>query len=446
LLVAEHKADLLIKDGLVVTVDPRDTILERCDVAVKGNRIVAIGPDLPHTADLSIDARGKAVLPGFVNVHMHETLLRGFCEDLPLRQWLEEICFPKDRAYLPEHAYAAALMNQLEMIRAGITTFIDIFRFPDQGAQVAEASGLRAILSPQIIETPAGAGETLESATEFVEAWRNRVPGRIYPWFGPHAAYSCSPGLFREVHERAEHHGVGVHTHLAETQWEADEFARRQGMSSVRWLDQLGVLGSNVLAAHCVAVSDDDIRILQQRDVAVAHNPTSNAKLASGIAPVLKMLNAGVRVGLGTDSNLSNNRLDMFAEIKMAALLQRLQSKDASALPCGRALRLATIDGARCLGLEADVGSLEVGKKADVILVDLEQPHLWPLLSGDQGNVIAQLVYAAGSSDVTTTIVDGKVLMRGRCVLTMDEDAAQDLVSSAARDLISRAAASQGLG
>jgi 5-methylthioadenosine/S-adenosylhomocysteine deaminase len=216
-------------------------------------------------------------------------------------------------------------------------------------------------------------------------------------------------------------------------------------MSSVRWLDQLGVLGSNVLAAHCVAVSDGDIRVLRQRDVAVAHNPTSNAKLASGIAPVLKMLDAGVRVGLGTDSNLSNNRLDMFAEMKMAALLQRLESNDASTLTCGRALRLATIDGARCLGLEADVGSLEVGKKADVILVDLEQPHFWPLLSGDQGNVVPQLVYAASSGDVTTAIVDGKVLMRDRCVLTLDEDAAQDLVSSAARDLIGRVAASRRL-
>jgi 5-methylthioadenosine/S-adenosylhomocysteine deaminase len=165
--------------------------------------------------------------------------------------------------------------------------------------------------------------------------------------------------------------------------------------------------------------------------------------LASGIAPVLKMLKAGVRVGLGTDSNLSNNRLDMFAEMKMAALLQRLDSKDASALSCRRALRLATIDGARCLGLEADVGSLEVGKKADVILVDLEQPHLWPLLSGERGNVVAQLVYAACSSDVTTTIVDGKILMRDRCVATLDEAGAKDLVSSAARDLVRSVAASR---
>jgi 5-methylthioadenosine/S-adenosylhomocysteine deaminase len=443
LLVTAHEADLLIKEGLVVTVDPGDTILERCDLAVKGNRIAAIGPDLDHQASLKIDARGKAVLPGFVDVHMHETLLRGFCEDLPLQQWLEEICFPKDRAYQPEHAHAAAWMSQLEMIRAGITTFIDIFRFPAQGAQIAEASGLRAIFSPQIIETPAGAGETLESATEFVEVWGDRVPGRIYAWFGPHAAYSCSPRLFREVHERAGHYGVGVHTHLAETRWEVEEFSRRHGMSSVRWLEELGVLGPNVLAAHCVAVSDGDIDILGQRDVAVAHNPTSNAKLASGIAPVLKMLGAGVRVGLGTDSNLSNNRLDMFAEMKMAALLQRLASRDASALPCGRALRLATIDGARCLGLDDEIGSLQVGKKADIILLDLEQPHFWPLLSGEQGNVVAQLVYAACASDVATTIVDGSILMRDRRVLTLDQAGAKAAVSSAARDLIARAAESR---
>jgi 5-methylthioadenosine/S-adenosylhomocysteine deaminase len=437
--LTREQVDLLVKGGVVVTVDAHDTILEHADLAVRGNTIVAIGDSLPYVAGDAIDARGKVVLPGLVDVHMHETLLRGVCEDLPLMEWLQQICFPKDRSFQAHHSRAAALMSQLEMIKAGITTFVDIFRYPDECAEVAEQSGLRAVLSPQIIETPPGAGETLESACRFVEAWRDRVPRRIHAWFGPHAPYSCSPELYREVVDLAERYGVGIHTHLSETQDEVEQIRSRYGMSPVAYLDSLGALGPQTLAAHCVAISDQDIEILKRRDVAVAHNPTSNAKTASGICPASKLVEAGVRVGLATDSNLSNNRLDMFAEMKMAALLQKLARSDATALPSRQALRLATIDGARCLGLGHEIGSLEAGKKADIILVDFDQPHLWPLVLGEGGNVIAHLVYAACAADVDTTIVDGRVLMRNRQVCTLDERAAQETVSAAAADLLRRA-------
>ena len=437
--MSTQPVDLVVKNGLVVMVDAQDTVLERANVAVQGNRILAIGSDLPYEGRVVIDARGKAVLPGFVDAHMHETLLRGFCEDLPLMEWLEKICFPKDRAERPEHVHAAALMNQLEMIRAGITTFIDIFRYPMEAAPIAEQSGLRAIFSPQIIESPEGAGETLDSSTRFIEAWQNRMPGRIYTWYGPHAPYSVSADLYREIRARATHYGVGIHTHLAETRSEVEQCQARYGVTPVRWLADLGVLGPDVLAAHCVHLSDDDIRILKEHDVAVAHNPVSNAKLASGTAPILKLMAAGIRVGLGTDSNLSNNRLDMFADMKAAAVLQKLAQGDASALPATLALRLATIESARCLGLADEIGSLEVGKKADLILVDLEPPHLWPLLTGAEGNVVAQLVYAANAADVVTTIVDGRILMLDRQVRTLDEHAARDVVAAAARDLVERA-------
>jgi 5-methylthioadenosine/S-adenosylhomocysteine deaminase len=330
-------------------------------------------------------------------------------------------------------------MSQLEMIKAGITTFVDIFRYLAECAEVALQSGLRAVLSPQIIETPAGAGETLESTCRFIEVWRDRVPGRIFAWFGPHAPYSCSPELYRRVVELAEHYGVGIHTHLSETRDEVEQIRSRHGVSPVAFLNRLGALGPRTLAAHCVAISDEDIGILKRRDVAVAHNPTSNAKTASGISPLLKLIEAGVRVGLATDSNLSNNRLDMFAEMKMSALLQKLAHGDAAALPSYQALRLATIEGARCLGLDRDIGSLEVGKKADIILVDFEQPHLWPLVVGEGGNVITHIVYAACAADVHTTIVDGQILMRNHQVRTLDEKAAQDIVSAAAADLLRRA-------
>lgn len=434
----DEQVDLIVKGGLVVTVDTRDTIVEHGDLAIKDKRIVSIGANLPCQAEVVIDARGKAVLPGFVDVHMHETLLRGFCEDLPLMQWLVQICFPKDRAYQPEHSRAAALMNQLEMIRGGITTFIDIFRYPAECAKVAEQSGLRAVFSPQIIETPTGAGETLESNCRFIEEWKDRVPGRIYTWFGPHAPYSCSPELYQEVVTLSKHYDVGIHTHLAETHAEVEQIKSRYGVSPVQLLDSLGVLGPRTLAAHCVVLSDEDIRILKERDVAVAHNPTSNAKTAAGVAPLLRLMKEGIRVGVATDSNLSNNRLDMFAEMKMAALLQKLEHSDASAVPSYQALRLATIEGARCLGLEADIGSLEVGKKADVILIDFEQPHLWPLLEGYGGNVITHIVYAACAADVSTTVVDGRILMQDREVRTLDQGMAKDMVIAAAYDLVKR--------
>ncbi len=433
------EADLLIKGGLVVTVDAQDTLLEGADIAVRGNRIVEIGAGLVCQAKRVIDARRKAVLPGFVDVHMHETLMRGFCEDMPLMEWLEKICFPKDRAQQASHSYAGALMNQLEMIRAGITTFVDIWRFPAEGARVAEQSGLRGIFTPQIIEWPAGAGETLENNRRFVEEWRDRVPGRIFTWFGPHATYSCSAELYREVVRLAERYGVGIHTHLAETRAEVQQINERYGKSPVEWLDSLGVLGPHTLAAHCVWLTEKDIQILKQRDVAVAHNPTSNAKTAAGIAPVLELLAQGVRVGLATDSNLSNNRLDMFAEMKMAALLQRLKQDDAAALPSRQALRMATLGGARCVGLGDEIGSLEVGKKADLILVDLHQPHVWPLAGGETGNLYSHLAYAASAADVVTTVVDGQVLMLDRQVLTLDTDMAESVASAQSVDLAKRA-------
>ena len=431
--------DLLVKGGLVVTVDAHDTVLEGADIAVQGNRIVEIGADLPCVAKRVTDAKHKAVLPGFVDVHMHECLMRGFCEAMPLMEMFEKIYFPKDKAQQASHSYAGALMNQLEMIRAGITTFVDIWRYPDKGARIAEQSGLRGIFSPQIMEHPAGAGETVESNRRFVEEWRDRVPGRIYTWFGPHAPYTCSAELYREVVRLAEHYGVGIHTHLSETRAEVEQITSRYGKSPVEWLDNLGVLGPRTLAAHSVCLGERDIEILKARDVAVAHCPVSNAKTAAGIAPVLAMLAKGIRVGLGTDSILSSNRLDMFAEMKTATLLQRLKQDDAAVLPSRQALRMATIDAARCVGLGGEIGSLEVGKKADMVLIDLDQPHFWPLAVGATGNVYSHLVYTASAADVVTTIVDGRVLMEGRRVLTLDADMAGGVASAEAADLARRA-------
>ena len=430
------RQDLIIRNGYVITMDAQGIRHRPGDVAVQDGAITAIGPQLPFQGGIEIDARGNAVLPGLIDCHMHETLMRGLCEDLPLMRWLEEICFPKDRTQRPEHVRAAAYMNQLEMIRGGVTTFIDIFRFPAEAASVAEQSGLRAIFSPQVIDQPAGAGETLESSLAFIEAWKDRCPGRISTWFGPHAPYTVSASTFQQMRNLAERFDIGIHTHLCETRDEVSQFLERYGKTPVEYLHDLGLLSPRLLVAHAVHLSDADIRLLAENDVAVAYNPTSNMKLASGVARMPELIAAGVRVGLGTDSNLSNNNLDMFEEMRLGALLQKVWRNDAEALPCELVLRLATSRAAECRGLSDRIGSLEIGKRADLIIVDLHAPHMWPVIPEPRSNVIEQLVYSASASDVLTTIVDGKVLMRDRQVLTLDESQAEQMVHDAALDLM----------
>jgi 5-methylthioadenosine/S-adenosylhomocysteine deaminase len=433
--------DLLIQNGLVLTMDEESSIYDPGQVAVAGDRIASAGKAEPVAEPCRkiIDATNCVVMPGLVDAHMHECLLRGFCEDLPLMRWLDEICFPKDRAYAPEHMRGAALLNQLEMIRGGVTTFIDIFRFPAEAARVAERSGLRAIFSPQVIESVPGAGETIEENEAFVAQWHGRAGGRIQAWFGPHAPFTVSAEGYQRIAQLAERYGTGIHSHVAETSAEVEQVRARHGLSPVEYLDSLGVLGPRFLAAHCVWLSEEDIRILAERDAAVAYNPSSNVKLASGVAPIPDLIAAGLRVGLGTDSNLSNNNLDMFEEMRLGAAIQKLHRHDAAAMPCQQMLRMATMGGAQALGLDKETGSLEPGKKADIIIVDLMAPHLWPIFRGPRTNAVEQLVYSANAADVRTTIVDGNVLMEDRQVLTLDPLEVFEATQEAATDLARRA-------
>jgi len=270
----------------------------------------------------------------------------------------------------------------------------------------------------------------------FIENWKDRVPGRIFTWFGPHAPYSCKKETFLKIVELAEKYDVGIHTHLAESYSEVEQFMAHYGKTSVYILDELGVLSSRLLVAHAVHLTDQEIELLARRDVAVAYNPTSNMKLASGVARIPELIQAGVRVGLGTDSNLSNNNLDMFEEMRVGATLQKLWRKDAEVMPCEQMLRMATIDAAICLGLQDQVGSLEVGKRADIILVDLHAPHMWPVLPEPGSNIIEQLVYSASAGDVLTTIVDGEILMLDREFFTLDEKEIESVVHEAAMHLV----------
>jgi 5-methylthioadenosine/S-adenosylhomocysteine deaminase len=431
------EADLVIRGGLIVIPEDQGGIVEG-DVVVRDRRIAEVGAHFSGVAHRVVDANGGAVLPGLVNAHMHECLERGVFEDLPFTRWLEEFALPKDRAYEPRHQRAAALLNQLEMIRGGTTSFVDIFRHPDEAASVALSSGLRAVISPQVIESVPGAGETLEANIGFVERWHGRSE-RIQAWFGPHALYSCEADTFSVMSSHAARLGVGLHTHLAESRDEVRNITERTGLRPAAYLDRLIGPGHRVLVAHAVHLTDAEIELVASREWAVAHCPTSNMKLGNGVARVTAMLAAGVTVGLGTDSVMTNNNLDLFEEMRQAALVQKVTLEDATALPCREVLAMATTGSAAALGLGGQVGTIEVGRRADLIVVGLDSCHLWPLLTGERDNVVEQMVYSAGASDVRATIVDGQVLMEDRVVSTIDRDEVSDLVGREARDLLTKA-------
>jgi len=426
------RADLVLRGGTVVTVDDQDRIVDG-DVAIAQGKIVALGPDLEEWcrhAGRVMDVSGCVVLPGFVNAHMHECMERGVFEDLEFMTWLEDFALPKDRAYEPRHQRAAALVCQAEMIRNGTTSFIDIFRHPGMAAQVALDSGLRATFSPQVIDDPEeGAGETLATNEAFVAEWYDRHP-RIRAWFGPHSLYTVRASTLRQMRSLADSYGVGIHTHLAESRVETTLVADRAGgLSPTRWLDELIGLGPDVVVAHAIELDDDDLARVASSQLGVAHCPTSNMKLGNGAARVVDLLDAGAVVGLGTDSVMTNNNLDPFEEMRQAGLLAKFVSRDATALDSHTLLRLATAGSAQVLGLGDQVGSIEIGKRADLAVVDLSQPHAWPLFTEGGGNVVEQLVWSMSGRDVKMTIVDGVVLYEDGHLLTLEIDEIADLVT-----------------
>ncbi|MDE3203103.1 MAG: amidohydrolase [Acidobacteriota bacterium] len=440
----EPPFDLLVRGGLlVVPGGPAGVTVVEGDVAVRDGRIVGVG-DLPHrSAGRVLDATDSVVMPGLVNSHMHECLERGIFEDLPFTRWLQEFALPKDRAYEPRHQRAAALLNQLEMIRGGTTTFIDIFRHPDQAAEVAVSSGLRAVISPQVIDRPPGPGETLEANLDFVQRWQDRCP-RVRPWFGPHALYSCDEETFAVMSEEAARRGLGMHTHLAESGAETAEIVERTGLRPAAYLDRLIGPGHPVLVAHGVHLDAADIDLVAARRWAVAHCPTSNMKLGNGTAPVPEMIAAGVTVGLGTDSVMTNNDLDMFEEMRLAALVQKLRLGDAEVMPVGQVIGLATTASAAAVGLGGITGSLREGAAADLIVVGLDQPHMWPVQRGELSNVAEHMVYSAHASDVRSTVVAGRILMEDRVVATIDAAEVRDLVARETADLLIKAGILRG--
>jgi len=435
-----EEADVLIQDCTILTMDQRQQIIEKGFLAIKDKQIAAMGRKTKASSSIkakeTINGAGKVALPGLVNCHTHVpmTLFRGVAEDKPLDIWLRKTIWPLEAKLKPSNIYDGALLGCLEMIKSGTTCFADMYFHEDMVAKAVEKAGLRAVLAEGIIEAGDSArGEKmLKDNVSIARRFNGYADGRVSVRMGPHALYSCSPNLLRRVREAALQLKVGVHVHLGESLDMAESLKARYGFSETALLERIGFLsGLDVLAAHCIQLSDEDMQILARHGVKVAYNPIANMKLGMGAPKINHLLKLGVTVGFGTDGPASNNSLDMFDTMKVAALLQKESYLDATVLPAETVLRMATIDGARALGLDKLTGSLEVGKRADVILVDFEKPHLIP-----KHNLYANIVYSARGSDVDTVIVDGTILMEKRRVKTLKEGEAMEKAQRAASNLV----------
>jgi 5-methylthioadenosine/S-adenosylhomocysteine deaminase len=433
-------ADLLITHGLLLTVDAQNRTIPNGAVAVRGGRIAAVGT----TAELSalpaaevIDARGGIILPGLVNTHTHAamTLFRGLADDLPLMAWLNEHIFPAEAGLDAEQVRHGALLACAEMILSGTTTFCDMYMFEAAVGCAARQAGMRAVIGEVLFDFPSPGYGDIENGfactKRLIDAFRGDP--LITVAVEPHSPYLCRPELLARAFRLAERHGLPMVIHLSETAGEVKTIRSRYGRTPVGHLAALGLLAPNVLACHCVALDDEDIGLLQANQVKVSHNPESNMKLASGIAPVPRMLAAGICVGIGTDGAASNNNLDLFQEMDTAAKLHKGHCLDPAVMDAQTVLRMATIDGARALGLGERIGSIEIGKQADLIIIDTRKPHLTPMY-----HPASHLVYATRGSDVAAVVIDGRIVMRERRILTFDAEAAMDEVNRLATAIRAR--------
>ena len=409
---------LALRNGWIVTQDPQRTVV-RGDVFVEEGRVAAVGA-VKGGADEEIDCTDCAVLPGFINVHGHvaNSLLRGVADDVPLETMLEK-AFAVDAKFTRRDVQVGALLGCLEMLKSGTTSFVDLFYWEDEVARAVREAGIRGFLAWTVLdaEFTTQRGTPVKNADQFVR--KHKGQSLVNPMVGVMGVYVCSEETYLAAKEVGEREGVSLHGHLSETRTEVYEHEKKTGARPVEWLDRIGFLGPQFSAAHCVWVTINEVRTLARRGVSVAHCPASNMKLATGgVAPVPEMHAEGVAVGLGTDSPLSNVGLDMFQEMRVCALLHKATRWDASVLPAQQVLDLATIDAAKVLRREREIGSIEVGKRADLCVVDLRRPHTTPFYPA---NLISHLVYGCRGGDVRATVVDGVLRVADRRVVGVDE-------------------------
>lgn len=421
-----QSVDLVIANGIVVTIDAERRVINPGSVAIRGSRIVAVGPAdqiaAAYTGRDTIDARQRVVMPGLINTHTHApmVLYRGLGDDLALMDWLEKYMFPAEAKTLsPAFVRTGTELAALEMIRSGTTLYVDMYYFEEEIARVTKRAGLRGVLGQTIIEFPVADAKTPAAGLERAEAFIREFhkDDLITPAVAPHAVYTNDAESLTRSRDLAMKYGVPLVIHLAETEAEIPMSMERHKARPIAALEALGVFSAKVIAAHGVWVQDDEIQLLRTRGVGVAHNPESNMKLASGTAPVPQYLAANVALGLGTDGAASNNDMDMFEAMRQAAFLHKLQSKDPRVVSARVAVEMATIGGARVLGREKELGSIEAGKLADLIIVRMDQPRQTPMY-----DPVSHLVYTTRGDDVDTTVVNGRILLLEGKVLTLNQE------------------------
>ena len=427
-LAAQQKqpADLIVSGGTVITMDGTRAIYQNGSVAVRGDAILAVGPraeiEARYQSVQTIDASGHLVLPGFINGHTHVpmTLFRGLHDDVTLNDWLYKYIFPAEAKNVNEQFVRwGTRLAAAEQIRAGVTTFADMYYFEDAIAEETKAAGMRAILGETFIDFPApdnkSEAEMLAYTERFLQRWQGDPLIHAAP--APHSIYTCSKKTLQDAAALARKYHAPILIHVAEMKKEWEDSQKANGMSPVQYLEKIGVLGPDIVAAHCIFVDETDRKLLAERAVGCVHNPSSNMMIASGVAPVPEMRAAGIAVGLGTDGPAgSNNDLDLMEEIDLAAKLAKISKMDPLALNAKSVVEMATIDGAHAIHMDKEIGSLEAGKKADVIVIGLQKPHAVPMY-----DIYAQIAYALKGSDVETVIIGGKIVMQDHLLLTVDE-------------------------
>jgi cytosine/adenosine deaminase-related metal-dependent hydrolase len=451
-------SSILITNGRIATLDRDRTILKQGAVLIQDDRITYVGnpSDAKKIArsELEIDANGMLVLPGLIDTHVHlaQALIRGCADDASLVDWLQKFVWPLQGNFEGEDGKVSAELCMLEMIKSGTTTFLESLLHSRYGfdgiAQSVEGSGMRGILSKTVMGLPGYGtkenimhpgmiedGETcLREVEDHFKRWNGHANGRIRVWYGARSLGGCTPELYTQISSGAERLGTGVTIHLGEVQEDLRYAEKEFGKTPAEFMDQVGLAGPNVVFAHGVWLNEEDWHIMATKGASVAHCPASNSKLASGIAKVPEMMRAGVNVSLGCDGGPSNNCYDMIREMKLASIIQKARLLDPRIMDAETALEMATINGAKVLGIQNEIGSIEAGKKADLILVNLKGPHVTP-----SPNLISGLVYAAEGSDVDTVIVDGKILMENRIVKTLDESGILKRASERGQELLDRA-------
>ena len=412
---------ILIKNALIL--NPNNFENRKQSLLIKGNLIAEIADEIDEAGvEKIIDADGKILLPGLINTHTHlsMTLFRGLADDLSLDSWLNDHIWPMEANLNGDYCYIGALLGAIEMIKSGTTTFSDMYFYMEDVARAVEDAGIRAVLSYGMIDfgdAERRENEINQNMTLF-NSCNGMANGRIKVFLGPHSPYTASEDLLKKVRELADEYNMGIHIHVSETQKEINDSLDEKGLRPFEYLEKIGFLGPDVVAAHCVWLSDEEIEIIKKHGVKVSHNPCSNMKLASGVSPVSKLIENDICVSIGTDGASSNNNLDLIEELKTASLLQKVSTLDPKVLSSDEAIEMATIKGAETLGLSDEIGSIEVGKKADIILIDTNAANMTP----DSSSLSSNVIYSANGSNVDTTICDGKILMENKKLTELDEN------------------------